>query len=355
LSESRDEVVQMLRGQARYCGVIGSPLYEGLLRHAADDMAEGGPTLAVLDGHDRALVESMLPLRMMAAVHRLVLSGEAPELARFYPSVGGVADPEAAWPVLRELLAADGERIRRELEAPVQTNEVARCVALLGGFLTVAQSTGLPLRTFEIGASAGFNLNWDRYRYESGGRGWGPADSSVRFEDFLEQGELPFDAEATVAERGGCDLSPLDPTSEHDRLALRGVVWPDQVNRFRVLDAALDLAAEHPPRLERSDAVEWAQRQLAQPRPGTATVLFHSLVMLYLGEDGRGRLTQTMHEAGERASADAPLAWLRMELGGDEADVHLTIWPGGEEHLVAKAHYHGSPVKWHGLDTGAGS
>ncbi len=340
----------MLRGQAHYCGVIGSPLYEGLLEHVAEDVAGGGPARDVLEGHDRAIRESMLPLRMMGGVHRLVLTGEAPELARFYPSVGGTADAEAAWPPLRELLGEARDRIRAEIQTPVQTNEVARCAGLLGGFLTVAGRTGLPLRVLEIGASAGFNLNWDRYRYESGGRGWGPSSSSVRFEGFLEHGDLPFDVDATVIERRGCDLSPLDPSRERDQLALRSVVWPDQVDRFRVLDAALDLVVAEPVSVERADAINWAQQQLRQLESGSATVLFHSLVMLYLGEDGRTRLTEVIHEAGERATADAPLAWLRMELGGDEADVHLTTWPGGEERLVARAHYHGSPVTWLGAD-----
>jgi hypothetical protein len=35
-----------------------------------------------------------------------------------------------------------------------------------------------------------------------------------------------------------------------------------------------------------------------------------------------------------------------MELGGDEADVHLTVWPGGEEAKIARAGYHGKPVRW---------
>jgi hypothetical protein len=355
LSEARDELVRMLRGQAHYCGVIGSPLYEGLLEHAAEDVVDGGPAWDVLEGHDQAVMESMLPLRMMGGVHRLVLAGEAPALARFYPSVGGSADAEAAWPALRELLGDARDRIRHEIETPVQTNEVARCAALLGGFLTVARDTGLPLRVLEIGASAGFNLNWDSYRYESGGRSWGPGTSKVRFDGFLEQGDLPFDVDATVIDRRGCDLSPLDPSSERDRLALRSVVWPDMVDRFRQLDAALDLAVARPVTLDRADAIDWAQRQLRQLDPGKATVLFHSLVMLYLGEEGRARLTDAIQEAGERATTKAPLAWLRMELGGDEADVHLTTWPGGEERLVARAHYQGASVTWLGLIADAGA
>jgi hypothetical protein len=35
-----------------------------------------------------------------------------------------------------------------------------------------------------------------------------------------------------------------------------------------------------------------------------------------------------------------------MERGSDEADVRLTVWPGGAERLIARAGYHGPPVRW---------
>ena len=45
----------------------------------------------------------------------------------------------------------------------------------------MAKETGLPLRTFELGASAGLNLYWDRYAYQLGGAGvWGDATSPVK-------------------------------------------------------------------------------------------------------------------------------------------------------------------------------
>ena len=63
---------------------------------------------------------------------------------------------------------------------------------------------------------------------------------------------------------------------------------------------------------------------------------------------GRGELEafhRQIEAASARATADAPLAWLRMEPAGDHADLQLTIWPGGEERHLARAGYHGTPVE----------
>ena len=37
-----------------------------------------------------------------------------------------------------------------------------------------------------------------------------------------------------------------------------------------------------------------------------------------------------------------------LEPGGELADLRLTVWPGGEERLLAQAGYHGEPVRWLG-------
>jgi hypothetical protein len=332
-----------LRYQAENCARIGSPLYGALLRRAAVDAEAGGPTADVLRGHEHDPAESMLALRLMGAVHRRVLEGALPDLAPYY---GSGADAEQAWEAFQRALAEDGEAIRQLLDRPVQTNEVGRCAALLPGFLNVAKATGLPLRLLEVGASAGLNLRWDRYRYEADGFSWGDPASPVRLR-FRLKGEMPEVAEVAVAERCGCDRSPIDPLSEEGRLTLLSYLWPDQVNRVERVRAALDLAAEVPVEVDQAGAAEWIGRRLAEDREGVATVVFHSIVMLYLSEAERVEFTQQLRAAGRRAGRTAPLAWLRMEAGGEHAEVRLTVWPDGEETLLARAGYHGDLVDLH--------
>ncbi len=166
-------LAERLRFQAAGCAGLGSPLYASLLEQAADDLDEEGDVWAVLAGFEGESEWSALALRLMGAIHRIVLLGELPELARHYPSTGGDGDAEAAWPPFKRALAERRDDVRSLVTRGCQTNEVGRSAALLGGFLEVAHRTRLPLRLLELGASAGLNARWDRYRYESIGGGVG--------------------------------------------------------------------------------------------------------------------------------------------------------------------------------------
>jgi hypothetical protein len=303
----------------------------------------------VLEGHETDPLGSVPALRFMAAAHRLVLRGEAPALARHYPSAGGEPDAGDPWPDFRAVIADHVGKLRELIELPVQTNEVGRSAALLGGFLHVARVTGLPLATLEIGCSAGLNLHWNRWLYDAGPAGtWGDPDSPVRLGDRFDPAP-PLDVAVEVAERRGCDAQPLDLASDAQRETLLACTWPDQVERFSQLDAALRVAAEDPVAIDRAPAAEWLADRLDEPRPGVATVVFQSIVLQYLDDDQRAGVRAAIAAAGAAATSRAPLAWLSMEPGGDLADVRLRMWPGGEEALIARAGYHGRPVRWLGV------
>jgi len=221
-------LAERLREQAGGCRLGGSPLYALLLERSAADLDAGRPVRTVLEGRDVEPAGSAVALRLMAAVHRLVLTGGAPGLARWFPSVGGRFEPgrddARAWRAFRDALASNAGRLQRDVLRPCQTNEVGRSAALLGGFLRVAAHTGLALRLLELGSSAGLNLRWDRYRYLGRTGSWGDPSSPVRLRGAFGRAAPPLSPpveEVRVAERAGCDLHPLDPSDAADRLSLR--------------------------------------------------------------------------------------------------------------------------------------
>jgi hypothetical protein len=314
------------------------------------DIERGGPVWDVL-ADDASVRDGVLPgaqaLRLMGAVHRLVLEGGAPELAAFYPSAGGVV-AAGVRPAFSNLLERRRDQLAELVGHPVQTNEPGRSAALLGGFLEVARETGSPLRLLEVGASAGLNLRWDRYFYTAPRGSWGVADSPVRFDPAFVEGDPPLYVRPEVAVRRGCDPDPLDATDPADQLTLLSYVWPDQQQRFAQLRGAFDVAAAQPVSIDRADAIGWLEQFLGTPRDGVATVVFHSVVLPYLGVQGVADLKRTIEEAGARASNAAPLAWMSMEAGEEQADVRLTTWPTGESRVLARATFHGPPVRWLG-------
>jgi hypothetical protein len=340
------KIADKLRKQAVWCARLSSNLYAFLLEHAAADVESSGPCWEVLRGHDSDPDGSALALRFMGAVHRIVLTGMAPDLSRYYPSMNGEPDQARCWPAFRATVEQHRDLLCELVNRPVQTNEVGRCAALVGGFLLVSRASNLPLRLLEIGASAGLNLRWDHYYYEASGESWGDESSKVQLTGAFVEGHPPFRTTARVIERRGCDLNPLNPETKEGELTLLSFVWADQTSRFAALRGALEVARKVPAILEEADASRWLEEQLQYATPDASTVVFHSIMWQYMSEEERGRIVEILTRAGRLATSSSPLAWLRMEPGADMAEVLLTTWPGGRERLIATAGFHGRDVRW---------
>ena len=346
----REKLLATLRKNSEEAAAWSSPMYAYFCERMAEDVEGGGPTWELLEPYADEPADEYYPFRALAGVHHMVLSKELPELERHYPSEGGDGDAEAAWPIVRSAFGGLSHEILDSLRHPLQTNETARCGALIGGFLTVAGRAGLPLRVRELGASAGLNMHFDRYRYEQGGRAFGPEDSPVRFVDHWLRAVPPFEAPMEIASRRGCDIDPIDATTDEGRTSLLAFIFPDQLPRYDLLSEAIDVARDFPPEIDREGIDSWLARELAGAPAGEATVVFHSLVWIYLTEEVRSATTATLELAAAEASAERPLAWLRYELAADlmVCELRLTTWPGGEERLLATGDVHLAPVTWLG-------
>jgi hypothetical protein len=338
----------LLRDQASYCAAMGSPLYAHLLERAADDAAAGGPVQRLLEPFDAPnLRADALALRLMAAVHRLVLTGDAPRLAAHYPSAGGTKAQDGAWDAFGDLVADRVERLRELVAMPCQTNEVGRCAPLAFGFFELASSYRLPLRLLEVGASAGLNLRFDRYRYGGGGAAWGPPESPVDLTGLWREAPPHLPRDLAVVERKGCDRRLIDLTTADGRLQLESSLWADQTTRLRRLRGAFEVAAREPATVEQASVDAWLPRMLGERSHGVATVVYHAIVYEYFSDAVRRAFHEALDHAGAGATPDAPLAWLRFEATPATRGyaATLTTWPGGAERVVATAGAHGSDVR----------
>jgi hypothetical protein len=330
--------------QAHFCTQLGAPfmaLLSETLGARLDRSSETGRRVLDWPGEPGAFRDA-LALRLCGGLHFLVRSGAVPQLAALYPPAP-LPDAEALWAGLAPVLARDD--LPHWLDSAPQTNEVGRSAVLMSGLLVVADRFRQPLRLFELGASAGLNLLLDHYGYDLGGLETGDPASRVRLSPSWE-GASPPQAFVEVIGRRGADLNPARLPGQGDTLL--AYLWPDQPERLARLDAALVIAAAGPPAVDRAGAADWLEAQLAlAPEPGVTRVVMHSIAYQYFDADSQQRVTARIEAAGERASATAPLAWLRYEQEPDSKgpSLRLRTWPGGDE-LLAWAHPHGRSVRW---------
>ena len=316
----------------------------------ADDWDAGGVVRDICQGWEDAPGGSVVQLRLLGALHRIVLRGDSPELAAYYRTTGGVKDPTTVWPVARAVLQARSAELAEALDVAPQTNEPGRSAALLAGALHAVRRSGLSqLRLLEVGASGGLNLLLDGFRFEGADWSCGPAGSPLVLRDpVVGPVRLPLPA-WSVVDRRGCDLAPVDVSTAQGRLHLRSFVWPDHVARFRRLDAALQVAATSAPvQVDRATAGAWLEERLGDRRePSVLTVVWQSITRMYWPAEEVERVRQAVRGAGARM----PLAHVSMEYAGDDSTAVLSVdlWPGngsaGRHDRLATVADHGVPVR----------
>lgn len=264
----------------------------------------------------------------------------------------------AHWPELRTTMLARS----------TQTNEAGRCAVLLPLLAHIARAAAgsgsgsgdedTPLALIEVGASAGLCLYPDRYGYSYDG---GPVLSAGDVPDALvmecaTSGGPPLPWQVPrVSFRAGLDVNPLDVANDDDVAWLEALVWPEHTRRLDRLRAAVAVARREPPLLVKGDlAIDVEELVLRAPADATV-VVFHSAVLAYVDEAGRGAFRDTM--ARLTADRDRPLHWLSNEGYGVlpgvegalekediEADRLFVLAHNGR--AVARTGGHGQALDW---------
>lgn len=318
-----------------------SPLYETLCRGIAED-----PT--VLDLAEEVPADRWAPHVTLSAVHYLLLDGADHTLARFYPSLSeSPEDPAEAYPHFHDFCVTHADDLIPLLRhRRTQTNAVGRCAGLYPAFCYIDQRTSTSLELLELGASAGLNLNWDRYAYAYDSEWVGATDSTVSVQSSVRGGSPPLqNIPPTVNARLGIDLNPLDPTDSSDAAWLQALVWPEHTERLNLLDAALKQSQANPPQVVTDDAVETLVKHVdSMPDDGTL-VVYHTALLYQLSQEQQSTLHRALTTIGETR----PVWWLS---GDGETDdpgtfgLEVTRFPDGDTVQLGRYEQHGRWIDW---------
>lgn len=347
-------VLEEFRLQSRFCGDFGSPFTAQLLARAADDLDAGGVVAELIGGwHGNPRVDAV-SLRFAGALHAAALTGRDLVLAAEYPVMRPDWSMDRIWPLAAAFARREEAWMRDFMRSPPQTNETGRSTGLACGFLWLAERMPQPFHMHELGASAGLNLNWDRFAYAH--PAWGRQAVAGPFMPTAITGRPPAWRDIIIASRAACDQNPLDVNNAEDRLRLRAYVWADQTARLERLDAALALACQTGARVEKSDAAVWLSAQLAGALAAGTTVIYHSVFLQYPPREVRQAIADAIAAAGARTTIDCQLARVSFEpesvVGGPHGSaryvLHVTRWADGRrsDATLAEVDPHGRTLKW---------
>ena len=355
----REQLIDAFAAQSRACEMLGSPLTAALTQFFHDDFVANGVIAKLTADWQGNPLDDNVPLRLAGFVHFKALSG-VPEIAQFFQSCGGdyqaQQKPELQQ-ALRDLFANAGDEARQFLRHVPQTNETGRAALLLLGFSEIARRTALPLQLCEMGASAGLNLFFDRFHYvittPDGEITWGDKASELTICSHWTGRPPPaLLPHIPIRARSGCDLSPVDLSNATQSRILQSWVWGDMPERRTRLKAAIAIAHPNPPQLFQADADSWVADKIVPPAGGQCTVLYHSIVWPYLSHAQREAITAKLVQAGQSATADAPLAWLQLDSATlkEVPILSYRLWDGkngaaGEKIIIGTCHPHGKEMQ----------
>lgn len=323
---------------------LASPMYEELAYGVSNDDD-------LIDIARHTEMHQPAPNMLFAAVQYLLLTGVDHALSAHYPIISGSARSDSsAFADFRVFCLRHGDKVVELIRTRItQTNVVRRCTCLLPIFSMVSEESGSPLALVDVGASAGLNLNFDRYYYtyelkDQRKLNWGMSNSNVHLKAEM-RGDALFPSlsrEIAVASRDGIDLDPVDLTNPDELLWLRALMWPEHVERHQqLIDASIEFEQSdiHLHAGDPSDVLA----SLISTVPQEHALLVYSTIALYqFPESKRKRVAECLIQESQKRPV-----W-QVALEGSDPRLSITRYRNRASHteILAEASPHGWWMKW---------
>ncbi|MBO0825555.1 MAG: DUF2332 domain-containing protein, partial [Actinobacteria bacterium] len=239
----------------------------------------------------------------------LALAGHAPALAAAYAAADADAAADAAIGTLVHMTDAVAAIAAHRQIWKSETGHPAVLYPAIAEAARRADANAVGL--IDVGCSAGFNLNVDRVGITySNGQSLGDLSSPVQVScSIVRDRPIPARAIPEVVARIGVDHDPVDITNPDDARWLRACLAPDQPERAARLEAALALAATHPPHLLQGDPVEVLPDALGRVPANALPVVTTTWALSQFPLESRLRFLQRLDEA----ATARPVAWVSLE------------------------------------------
>jgi hypothetical protein len=322
--------VERLRGLFRFFAATQcrghSLVYETLSEGVAGDDS-------LLDLLMRTPSDQRRPSLLFAAVNHLLAAHPGAALAAYYPVHGGRrAVDDQVVRVFAAFCVEHAEELGRLLRTrSTQTNEIRRCAALRLGLGHVRVHWPGPVALAEVGASAGLNLLFDRYRYrvagqEADGQQSAPAAAApvliaCELRGGGSVGQVLPPAPGITA-RLGIDQQPVQLADPAARAWLEAFIWPEDVDGLATLRGAIDLAVSTGTvPVVAGDAAADTARLLAALPGREPVAVFTATLLSYLDDAARDAFLGQLDEVARQR----PVAWIFAEAPGLVARTGLGV------------------------------
>ena len=338
---------------------MGAPLYSCFADRTAREPE-------ILELMSQAAPMQRIPVLLFASVHYLLLDQPDHPLALHYPNFHPKTKKEPSPP--QTFIPNPGDDFvefvlehRSEIAVllasrSTQTNEIARCNWFLFPFHLIEKNFG-PIAHIDIGSSAGLTLLFPHLTFDLQPGGV-VGDGQGLTIQCATRGTPPIPSHIPrVSWSVGIDASPLSIHGDEEVRWLEACVWPDHVDRFDRLVAAVELARQQQISVRKGEAIADVANLIAEARPHGHPVITTSWVMNYLLPDQRRSFVAELDRIGSKVDfswviAESPRETPELPVSA-QADEDITVislvtWHQGQRtsERLATTHPHGSWVNW---------